>query len=267
MSLLESNPRSPFLPCLFVWLAIASPSYGHAASEANNKITHVQSVDELTAKAKSGNAEAQYELGLRYASGEGVAMDRGLALKFYAAAAAQGLPIAECQLSRYYNGQTGEALDLDRAFKYTQIAAEHGFGPAQLDLGFLLYNGNARVPKNLPLSFRWFNKTAESGAVAAKRMLGDFYKSGLGGAKQDYVKAFNLYRQTATTQDQCAPKSQFELYFSYESGHGVRKNLGTAINWLIKAAEAGNPRAQYTLGRNHQQGYGLPKNFEKHEYG
>lgn len=168
----------------------------------------------------------------------------------------------EYELARYYSGQTGERLDLQQALVHMRKAAEQGHVPAQVDLAFVYFNGNQQVPKDLAQSFQWFRKAAASGSVPAQCMLGDFYKNGLGGAPKDAKQAFQWYEKTATKDDRCAPKSQFELYAAYESGQGVRKDLPTAMTWLKKAAEAGNPRAQAALGRNYLKGYGVPRNDE-----
>jgi len=163
--------------------------------------------------------------------------------------------------ARYYGGVTGAALDLDQAFRYTRIAAEAGHLQAQVDLGFLYHDGNARVPKDLAASFMWFRKAAASGSTKAACMLGDFYRDGTGGVKQDFVEANTWYRRTAMADDACAPRSQYELYAAYEAGRGVRKDLKTATQWLVKAAESGNPRAQRMLGRAYETGQGVPRDL------
>ena len=93
-------------------------------------------------------------------------------------------------------------------------------------------------------------------------MLGDFDKGGLGGVKQDHAEAFKWFKQTAVAKALCVCKSQYQLYVSYESGNGVAKNLAAATGWLMRSAESGNPRAQATLGRNYQKGYGVPQDAE-----
>lgn len=215
------------------------------------------SIDALSAGAKSGNAEAQYLLAERYGKGDGVAMDRHLAFQWYGAAAAQGLAQAEHALAKYYNGQVGDKLDPQQALALTTKAAEHGHAPAQVELGFLYFNGSGAAPRHLPRSFQWFEKAASNGAVAAQCMLGDFYKQGLGNVKQDYAKALQWYRLTAVKEDKCASKSQFELHRLYASGKGVPRDPAVATRWLKKAAEAGNPAAQHALGRAYQAGNGV----------
>jgi len=189
-------------------------------------------------------------------------MDKDLALKLYEASAAQGLASAQYELARIYRGLSGDRVDLERALLYTRKAADQGYSPAQADLGFIYYNGNERTPRDLALAFRWFKKAAVGGSVVAQCMLGDFYKNGLGGATQNYSEAFKWYWLSATTQNNCAPKSQYELYVAYESGNGAKKDLQVAVTWLIRSAEAGNPKAQSTLGRSYEIGYGVDENAD-----
>ena len=247
---------------LGVALAIAMAacsSLGQTASKAPND---PKSLEALTAKAKTGSAEAKYELAQRHATGNGVPMDKELAFKLYGEAAAKGYAKAEYELARQYGGLAGGKVDLEQSFAWLQKAAQHGHVPAQVDLGFLYFNGNSKVLKDHAQSFRWFKKASDGGAIRAQCMLGDFYKGGLGGVKQDHVEAVKWFKQTAVAKDPCARKSQYELYVSYESGDGVEKNLAAATGWLMRAAESGNPRAQATLGRNYQKGYGVPQDAE-----
>jgi TPR repeat protein len=181
------------------------------------------SFGELQAKADRGNAEAQYEL------------------------------------ARHYNGLTGERFDREKAFAYTRKAAEQGHVAAQVELAFLYFNGNEKVAKDLPAALRWFRQAAQQRSVAAQCMLGDFHRDGLGGAKQDPAEAFRWYKSAATQDDPCAAKAQFELYQLHEAGKGTRKDLPAATAWLKRAAEARNPKAQATLGRNYAKGYGVPR--------
>ena len=62
--------------------------------------------------------------------------------------------------------------------------------------------------------------------------------------------------------DRCAAKAQYALYVAYESGSGVTRDLATATRWLKKSAEAKNPQAQATLGRNFVKGHGVARNEE-----
>jgi hypothetical protein len=49
-----------------------------------------ESIDELRAKAEAGDTDAQNDLGLAYANGEGVRQDDAVAVRWYRKAAGQG---------------------------------------------------------------------------------------------------------------------------------------------------------------------------------
>jgi TPR repeat protein len=81
------------------------------------------SVDSLKNRAAQGNAEAQYNLGVMYARGDGLAQDYAAALKWFCLAAAQGLAEAQYNLGvMYLNGQ-GIARDEVQAYKWLDLAA------------------------------------------------------------------------------------------------------------------------------------------------
>lgn len=188
----------------------------------------------------------------------------GLCFAVHGAASATAAPPidADYERARYYKGATGQALDLGRYETYLEKSARGGNVTAQAELGFLYFNGNSRTPKNLPSSFRWFDEAARRGSVVAQCMLGDFYRDGLGGVARDPAHAVRLYRHTATRDDRCAPKSQYELYVSYDAGNGVARDRKAAMAWLKRAAESGNPVAQLTLGKHYRDGYGVPRDAE-----
>ncbi len=85
----------------------------------------------LRATAEQGDAEAQYDLGVMYANGHGVAQDYEEAAQLYRAAAEQGLAEAQYTLGvMYVNGQ-GIAQDYAEAYAWSGTAAAQGFGGAE----------------------------------------------------------------------------------------------------------------------------------------
>src|SRR5437868_9531592 len=63
-------------------------------------------VEELRAKAESGDADSEFRLGLCYDNGQGVAKDYAEAVKWYRKAAEQNLAEAQSNLGVcYYYGQ------------------------------------------------------------------------------------------------------------------------------------------------------------------
>ena len=61
----------------------------------------------LKSRAERGNAEAQYELGLMYDTGDGVAEDNREAVKWYGLAAEQGDAEAQFELGWMYVNDEG----------------------------------------------------------------------------------------------------------------------------------------------------------------
>ena len=81
--------------------------------------------------ANSGNASAQYGLGLMYDQAQGVPQSYAEALKWYRLAAAQGNAFAQSNLgAMYVNGQGVPQSDAE-ALKWYRLAAAQGNAPAQ----------------------------------------------------------------------------------------------------------------------------------------
>lgn len=68
-------------------------------STAKTDADRVKAVVVLRSAAELGHAHAQYDLAQRYEKGEGVAVDREEALRWYEKSAAQGDPLAQQRLS------------------------------------------------------------------------------------------------------------------------------------------------------------------------
>ena len=108
------------------------------------------------ARAERGDPVAQYNLGVCYRNGEGVAKDQVEAVKWYRKAAEQGLANAQFNLGvRYYNGE-GVAKDQVEAVKWCRKAAEQGLANAQSNLGFHYANGEG-VAKDEVEAYAYWN--------------------------------------------------------------------------------------------------------------
>ena len=70
--------------------------------------------------------------------------------------------------------------------------------------------------------------------------------SGRGRHKKDGAKAVDWYRKAADVGD---PNAQFNLGYCYWTGDGVKKDTDEAVKWFRKAAEQGNALAIETLKR------------------
>ena len=108
-------------------------------------------------------AAEQYNLGVRYAKGEGVPKDSGEAARWYRRAAEQGLANAQHNLGVLYANGEGVPKDAGEAARWYRKAAEQGLANAQCNLGVLYATGEG-VPKDAGQAARWYRKAAELGS-------------------------------------------------------------------------------------------------------
>jgi uncharacterized protein len=181
------------------------------------------------AQAKSGNPDAQYEVGIMYLKGQGTEADRAEALKWLTSAAAAGNELAAAKLRRM-DDQEGKFQELLKA-------AENGDTAAQYDIAMMYLKGRG-VEQERERAGIWLNNAAKQGDAKAITRLGILhYKGELG--ETDYSEARRLFEQV---QDESV-LAQYYLGEMYAGGHGVQQNYGTAIDWYQKAADGGFQRA------------------------
>jgi len=149
--------------------------------------------------AEQGDAVGQYNLGVRYATGEGVPEDAAEAVKWYRMAAEQGYAIAQYNLGVMYANGEGVPEDDAEAAKWYRKAAEQGYVDAQFNLGVMYATGEG-VPQDDAEAFKWYRKAAEQGAARAQFNLGWMYNNGRG-VPQDYVAAYAWYIVAAASGD------------------------------------------------------------------
>jgi len=92
---------------------------------------------QLQKHAERGDAVAQNNLAVRYATGDGVTRDHEKAAHWYRQAAEQGHAIAQHNLGALYELGLGVPEDLDAAAVWYRMAAEQGDGWAQFSLARL----------------------------------------------------------------------------------------------------------------------------------
>jgi hypothetical protein len=84
------------------------------------------SLYELRQRAQAGDAEAEFEMGARYASGEDVAQDYPQAVKWFTVAADRGQVLAAATLGAYYWAGRGVPQDDVSAYMWSAIAKQGG---------------------------------------------------------------------------------------------------------------------------------------------
>jgi TPR repeat protein len=124
-------------------------------------------IESLKARALEGDAEAQYNLGMKYAYGEGVAKNDVEAVKWYRLAAVQGEAGAQSTLGVKYDVGEGVVEDDAEAVKWYRLAADQGESSAQLNLGAMYADGKG-VPQDDVQAYKWWNLAAAQGDDRAK---------------------------------------------------------------------------------------------------
>ena len=109
--------------------------------------------------AESGDAVAQYNLGVMHYDGEGVPQDYAEAVKWFRLAADQGHAWAQHSLGvMHYDGE-GVPQDYAEAVKWYRLAADQGLAVAQENLGFMYRDGQG-VPQDDVETYAWFSVAA-----------------------------------------------------------------------------------------------------------
>ena len=118
--------------------------------------------------AQRGSADAQFQLGLKFASGEGPLQDYGQAAKWYRKAAEQNHVLAQFNLGIMYASGQGVCRSDSEAEMWFGKAAQQGDAGAQHHLGMGCYQASIRgLPQHMLESrieaCKWFILAAAQG--------------------------------------------------------------------------------------------------------
>lgn len=185
--------------------------------------------DEHLQNAEAGETEAQYEVGIMYLKGQGVAQDRKVALQWLEKASAGGYQQATSKLVRIQEQQ--------EKFKQLLGEAESGDTKAQYEVAVMYLKGRG-IHKDGDKARHWLGIAADKGDVKAITRLGVINYKGEAGST-DYRKASKLF-ESVSNQSVLA---QYYLGEMYANGDGVKKDFSAAIEWYKKAAAGGFDRA------------------------
>ncbi len=261
-----------------------------------------ETLKELEAKAQAGDGEAQFKLGVRYSTGDGVDKNPPKAVYFWQLASEKGSANAQNNLAFAYYEGIGIEKNPKKAFELWRKAAEKGDPTHVNNLAFAYRDGigteintkkayalwlkNAEeghagsqnmvafayeegigIEKNPDLAKKWFYRAAENGNISAIKTLAVSYELGTLFIK-DLQKSFEFKLKAAELGD---VESQEQVADAYEDGAGVEKNLQEAIKWhdkafqqILKFAENGESEFQFKLANKYLYGRdGIEKNLKK----
>ena len=118
--------------------------------------------------ADQGSADAQSNLGVMYAYGQGVTQDYGAAVRWYRKAADQGYSSAQSDLGGMYRKGWGVPQDYAEAVKWYRKAADQGYAHAQYNLG-VMYDKGLGVPQDYVQAHMWYNLAATRGLKLGRK--------------------------------------------------------------------------------------------------
>lgn len=164
-------------------------------SDAYSRGDYQSALEEWWPLAASGNAAAQFNLGLMHTLGKGVAQDYAVAAEWCRKAAEQGHAKAQSILGFLYFKGYGVPRDLSKAINWYRKAAEQNYAAAQSSLGTFYLKG-VGLTQNYYKAMEWYRKAADQGYAAAQYGLGTMYFSGLG-VRMNRSEAAKWYRKAA----------------------------------------------------------------------
>lgn len=230
-----------------------------AGSAAYTRGDHAAAFSVFRQLAAAGNALGQYNLGVYYRDGLGVAQDYDAARSWFEAAAAQGYDDALNNLGELYDQGLGVAQDSNRARQYFEQAAAKGNPYAMYNLGVLYENGRG-ITRNSEQATHWFGEAAESGnndiltALTARYgtavqqfVIGHeaLLRAGLAAhTRGDDATAFELFSRLAAANN---ADGQYNLAIFYRDGLGTGASAAAAERWFERAAEYGHDGAMNNL--------------------
>ncbi|WP_455198571.1 tetratricopeptide repeat protein [Kaarinaea lacus] len=114
------------------------------------------------AKAKAGDARAQYAVADMYRKGRGTVASDKDALQWYVRAARQGIRRAAYKAGFLYLHSESLEASPKKALPWLEMAADSGYSPAQYELGMLYTTGKA-VKRNNKMALTLFSRAKLAG--------------------------------------------------------------------------------------------------------
>jgi localization factor PodJL len=163
----------------------------------------------LREAAAAGDAAAEYEVGLRYVEGRGVAANPTEAARWLELAASQGLAMAQVRLAGLYEKGIGVKKDAEIARRHYKAAAEQGNAKAMHNLA-VLYAEGAAVKPDYRTAAQWFRLAADHGVADSQYNLGILYTRGIG-VDRNLIESYKWFALAADQGDQEAEKKRDEV--------------------------------------------------------
>jgi TPR repeat protein len=256
-----------------------------------------ETLEQLEAKVRGGDPDAQYQLALFLENGESQKKDtrRTLFLLHKAAqkghsesgkkllSLIEGIKVKAAKQDSYSEYLLGYILLYGRGlnksvksgFEYILKSADKQNSDAQCLVGEILFgivdlgSSNKEIPKNEKLGFEYLLKSAENGNSDAQYfvgqiLLGTEHLGELGSSIEDIPKnaeaGIEWLQRSANSGDSSAMRA---LFREYMDGKNVKKNHPEAFMLAKAAAQKGDAEAAMTLGVMYHFGMGVNRDLKE----
>jgi uncharacterized protein len=237
-----------FLNCI---LFISIVSWAQESYESRAARLQPEDIPVLIQKAQGGDFGSQVLLWLAYSHGYAVQKDLKQAVPWLRKAAEHGCSECEWELSNLYaNGRGGLPKDNAEAFKWALKAAERGHPVAEHNVGDFYFEG-VGVEKNPEQARYWLTKAAEQGFAHSQWLLATLYLDGIGGPP-DREQALKWLSKSLAQEHS---PSMETLANMFTDANGVPQQPQLVFDLHRAAAQLGNHRSEFEVGRIYRSGY------------
>jgi len=208
--------------------------------------------------ADGGVTEADAQVGLAYATGNGVTADPAQMIAWYRKGAQAGDPPAERLLGEALRFGIGVDRDVPQAISWLTKASDRD-AEAEAQLAAIHYDGDG-VQVDYAQAFSWAQKAAQAGSAEGAYYVGLAQENGRG-TKQDYDAALTAYGAAYEQGHDGRPLVRIGVMLC--NGWGEPKDPDSALKALHAAATPSTPEAFFAMGDIYAQGTCVPRDLPR----
>lgn len=228
----------------------AADTYYEQACQYYKNRNYTQSYPLFVEADKYGNAKAALRIGEHYYFGQGIAKDETKAISFFKKAAYAGSSVSMSYLADIYY----DKKEYTEAFLWRKNAVDTGYFDDRMKLAGMYYTGTGTTQNysEARMLYETLVDDADDGDFA-NYSLGCIYENGLGVTK-DEQRACDYYECAQNIPD---AKRAYDRLFSKLDG----EKRDREITEMFEKAKAGDPWAQYFIGRCYYTGYRCQQHY------
>lgn len=228
------------------------------------RIENKESFVLFQAAAKHGHVESAFRTAHCYEEGLGTTRDSRKALNFLKFAASRNHPSAMFKLGLYsFNGRMGLPNDVNtkqNGIKWLSRAAARANEltcAAPYELAKIYENGflDLIIPDE-KYAMELYIQAAALGHIPSATLLGQIYETGNSVIEQDVSLSVHYYTQAAVQGSDPVAMLGLCAWYLLGAEPAFARDEAEAFQWALKAANAGLPKAQFTLGYFYENGKG-----------